>query len=409
MKPASPEFKTGIAGLSKDWRRLGRICQWAVVSLLLVCSLSCQKSPISPPVDDLLRPVIWLNTFDLSFAAYEAGSNPAGQALKVKNSNQNTLQYTISEDAEWLRVEPASGTSSGQIVEHTILVNKDGLAARDDGYEATITVTSPEAYNNPQRVNVCLSITTQPPPQIWVSPPELTFSVTVGKNPSPQSVVVKNAGQGTLTYNVGWDATWISVSPAGGTSGGEEKSHGVSVDAKSLPEGGYDGTITIGSAEASNSPRTVHVSLQVNADEPPPTDNTISISCNPGSGKTGTLISLPVSIRGNLQAISTYGLGLTFDSNLFEFVGTNKGSLTGSWAVVDGNLSGPGAVTIGGFAGSGSSVPVGSVGSIAVITLRVTGAGFSDGQQSQLAISGYTDDIASLTPQPATTTFTFRQ
>ena len=360
-------------------------------------------------MDDLLRPVIWLDTFDITFAAYETGGNPSSQVLKVKNSNQNTLQYTISDDGDWLSVEPASGTSSGQLVEHAILVSKDGLAAREDRYEATITVTSPEAYNNPQRVKVSLSITTQPPPEIWVTPPELTFSVKVGKNPAAQSIVVNNTGQGTLTYDLSWDAPWISVSPAGGTSSGEEKSHGVSVDSKSLPEGSYDGTIAVGSADASNSPRTVHVSLQVNADEPPPTDNTISISCNPGSGRTGTLVSVPVSIRGNLQAISTFGLGLSFDNSLFEYVGMNKGSLTGSWAVVDGNLSGPGAVTIGGFAGSGSSVPVGSVGSIAVITLRVTGAGYSDDHLSQLAISGYTDDIASLTPHPATASFIFRQ
>jgi len=388
---------------------LKRLCQTALFSLVLLCPLSCKKNPITPSTDDLLRPVIWLNTFELSFSAYESGGNPAAQVLKIKNSGKNTLQYTLSDDADWLSVEPTSGTSSGQLVEHTILVNKAGLAARDAGYEATISVVSSEAYNNPQRVSVSLKISPQPPPEIWVRPSKMTFAVKVGKNPSAQTLRVKNTGVGTLTYDITWDAPWLNVAPAGGSSGGEEKTHTVSVNSKNLPEGSYQGAITISSADASNSPQRVSVSLDVSTAPSIPTDNRISISCNPNSGGTGTLVSIPVSIRGNIQSISTFGLVLTFDSNLFQYQSTRAGSLTGSWAMVDGNLSGSGTVTVGGFAGAGNSIPVGSVGTIAIVTLRVTGTGYSDGHQSQIAISGYSDDIAGMTPQPARATFTFRQ
>ncbi|MFZ2054476.1 MAG: cohesin domain-containing protein [Candidatus Aminicenantales bacterium] len=388
---------------------LKRLCQTALFSLVLLCPFSCKKNPITPSTDDLLRPVIWLNTFELSFAAYESGGNPAEQVFKIKNSGKNTLQYTISDDADWISVEPGTGSSSGQLVEHTILINKTGLAARDAGYEATITVVSPEAYNNPQRLHVSLKISTQPPPVIWVSPSEMMFAAKVGKNPSAQTLRVKNTGEGTLTYDITWDASWLNVAPSGGSSGGEEASHTVSVHSKNLPEGSYDGSITISSPDASNSPQRVSVSLDVSTAPSIPTDNRISISCNPNSGGTGTLVSIPISIRGNIQSISTFGLVLTFDSNMFQYQSTRAGSLTGSWAMVDGNLSGSGTVTVGGFAGSGNSIPVGSVGTIAIVTLRVTGAGYSDGHQSQLTINGYTDDIAGMTPQPAATTFTYRQ
>ena len=99
----------------------------------LITPLPCKKAPITPNADVLNRPVIWLNTTEVSFAAYEAGGNPAAQAFKVKNSGKNTLQYSVSDDAQWLSVEPASGSSLGQLVEHTILINKAGLAARGDG------------------------------------------------------------------------------------------------------------------------------------------------------------------------------------------------------------------------------------------------------------------------------------
>jgi hypothetical protein len=118
---------------------------------------------------------------------------------------------------------------------------------------------------------------------------------------------------------------------------------------------------------------------------------------------------VPISIDGNLVEISTFGLELTFDSNLFQYIGTSKGNLTGSWATVDGNASGAGRITIGGFAGSASPIPVGRVGTIAVVTLRVTGTGFSDGQTSQLSIRSYSDDISGMRPLPSSTTFTFRR
>jgi hypothetical protein len=271
---------------------------------LLMLSFSCKKSPVTPSPDDLLRPVIWLSSFEFSFTAYESGGNPEAQALRIKNSGKNTLQYSFSDDADWLSVEPGSGSSSGQLVEHALLINKAGLTAREEDYKATVTVISSEAYNNPQRVSVSLNISVEPPL---------------------------------------------------------------------------------------------------------PTDNRISIACSPASGTTGKRVSVPISIRGNLQSINTYGLEFTFDSNLFQYQGTSKGTLTASWAVVDGNLSAPGALTVGGFAGSAKAIPAGSVGTIAVVTLRVTGAGYSDGHQSQVTIRAYGDDISGMRPDPFSTVFTYRQ
>lgn len=376
--------------------------------LLLFPSSACKKDPVFPNVDILNRPVIWLNTSEVSFIAYEAGGNPAAQSFQVKNSGKNTLQYSVSEDADWLSVDPASGSSSGQLVEHIILVNKAGLTAQDESYAATIMIVSTEAYNNPQRVSVSLKISSQPPPEIWVSPQGMTFTTKIGQNPPAQTLRVKNVGQGTLTYDLAWDVSWLTVAPTGGTSEGGEKTHTVSVDSSALAEGNYDGTITVSAPDASNNPQLVPVSLRVGTAPPPSTDNRISISCKPSSGGTGTTVSIPISIRGNLQAISSFGLELTFDANLFDYVNTKKGSLTGSWAFVDGNASG-GVVTVGGLAGSGSTIPKGSTGTIAIVTLRVTGAGYSDGHVSQLTIRSYSDDISGMQPEPASTSFTYRK
>jgi hypothetical protein len=366
----------------------------------------CKKNPISPDAEELSRPIIWLNTFELSFVAYEAGPNPSSQTLKVKNSGPGTLEYSISDDADWLTIEPASGTSSGRTNEHAIAVNKEGLTAQESDYAATITVTSSQAYNNPQRVTVSLRISQEPPPEISVTPPALTFVSQIGSgNPAAQTITIRNSGQSTLIYAITDNAAWLEVVPAGGTSAGESKVHTVSANAGGLSEGTYTALITITSPNATNSPQQVAVTLRVTTI---PTNNEISVACIPGDGYSGTTVSVPISILGNLSQISTFGLQLTFDTNMFQYVGTAKGNLTGSWAFVDGNNV-SGTVTVGGLAGSASAIPVGSAGSLAVVTLRVTGGSYPNGQQSQITIQNYTDEIAGMKPEPAATTFTLRK
>ncbi|MDH7512490.1 MAG: hypothetical protein QHH14_06060, partial [Clostridiales bacterium] len=268
----------------------------------------CKKSPITPDAEELSRPIIWLNTFEFSFAAYETGPNPSSQALKLKNSGPGTLEYTISDDAEWLTIEPASGTSNGQINEHAIAVNKEGLAAQASKYTATITVTSSQAYNNPQRVSVNLEISKEPPPEIAVNPPALAFAIQFGSgNPAPQTISIRNSGKSTLAYTITDDAAWLEVTPGSGTSTGESKVHAVSVNAGGLVVGTYTALITVTSPNATNSPQQVGVTLRVTAI---PTNNEISVACIPGEAYPGTTVSVPISILGNTGEITTFGLQL---------------------------------------------------------------------------------------------------
>lgn len=396
-----------FAGLKKTAERIGFLLPVALMAFPLFSS-SCKKSPTIPNAQELNRPVIWLDATELSFTAFALGGNPSAKVIGVKNVGKNNLQYSISDDADWLSVEPPNGSSTGQLVEHTIVVDKAGLGARDAPYQATISVVSPEAFNNPQRVSVSLKVTAQPPPEISVSPPAMTFVVKVGTNPPAQTLRIRNSGEGTLTYDLVSDAPWLTVSPAGGTSEGGEKTHTVSVDSKGFSQGNYDANITVSAPDASNSPQVVPVSLRVGTAPPPSTDNRVSVSCKPTSGDSGTNVAVTISVIGNLQPIETFALDLTYDTNLFDYLSTKKGGLTSGWAYVDGTASG-GVVTIGGLSGSGASIPIGSSGSIAVVNLRVTGAGYSNGQQSQLTIRNLGDGLSGMAAQPGSVTFTFQQ
>ncbi|MCK5213547.1 MAG: BACON domain-containing protein, partial [Dehalococcoidia bacterium] len=90
------------------------------------------------------------------------------------------------------------------------------------------------------------------------------FTATVGgSNPLDREFAVWNEGDGTLEWEVSDDAVWLSLSPLSGSSTGGEDEVTVSVDTSGLVVDTYSATITITCADASNSPRLVTVTLDV--------------------------------------------------------------------------------------------------------------------------------------------------
>ena len=390
-------------------KNLRNIIILAVLSTLLFTH--CKQQSTTPDVSDLTRPVIWLNQFNISFAAYEAGANPSSKVLQIKNSGQQTLEYTLSTDTEWVSFSPESGTSTGQIVEHAISIDKNGLQAQNDPYTATITITSSQAYNNPQSVTVSLNVSEEPPPEIWTSTQQLTFNAQEGgSNPSSQALKIKNTGSGTLQYQITDSANWLDVNPKSGSVQTGERNHTVSVNIAGLQEGTYDGTITITDPDASNSPQQVDVTLNISEQPPvvpPSTKTEVGIFINPREGGTGTTVTITVRVDGNTSPIaSAFGLNLNYNTTIFQYLGTSKGTLTSSWAAVDGGAS-SGTVTVGGFRGSGAVIPISSVGSIAVVRFRVITASATD-INTQITLTNLIDDIAGMIRNPAVQAFTYR-
>lgn len=385
-------------------------------SLILVIAATllfthCKQQSTTPDVSDLTRPVIWLNQFSMAFAAYEAGANPTSKILQIKNSGQQTLEYTLSSDTAWLSFTPANGTSTGQIIEHAIAVDKSGLQAQNDPYTATITITSNQAYNNPQSVTVNLNVSEEPPPEIWTSTKQLTFNAQEGgSNPSSQTLTIKNTGSGTLKYQLTANANWLDINPKSGSVQSGEKDHTVSVNIGGLQNGTYNGTVTIRDPNASNSPQQVNVTLNISEKPnvpPPSTDNEVGIFISPREGGTGTTVTVTVMVDGNTSPIaSAFGLNLNYNTTIFQYLGTSKGTLTSSWAAVDGGAS-SGTVTVGGFRGSGAIIPISSQGSLAVVRFRVITASTSD-ITTQITETNLIDDIAGMIRNPASVTFTYR-
>jgi hypothetical protein len=244
-------------------------------------------------------------------------------------------------------------------------------------------------------------------PVIWLSVSEMSFTATkAGMNTFIQALQVKNSGIETLSYFISDNSDWLGVKPASGSSSDNVNEYTVSVDISGLDEGNYSGTITINDSNTLNNPQTVSVSLEIRG---PLKDNEISISCDPNSGGIGTIVTIPVTIKGNMQEIGAFGLELTYDATMFEYQNTSAGNLTGSWTAVDGNEIRPGTVRVEGYAGYADYVLKGSAGSIVKITLKVSCIACNDGQQSQICIQNYKDDIVGMISAPSCVTFTYKK
>jgi hypothetical protein len=99
------------------------------------------------------------------------------------------------------------------------------------------------------------------PAEISLDRTQLNFGATTsGPSPGSQTFSIDNSGTGTMSWTISADASWLSCSPFLGTNAGVVT---VSVNASGLAAGEYNGTITVSSANASNSPRTVTVTLDV--------------------------------------------------------------------------------------------------------------------------------------------------
>ena len=105
-----------------------------------------------------------------------------------------------------------------------------------------------------------------PSTAISLNPTGLTFNAFVDNDPAPQTFEITNPGAGVLNWTASITSItggdWLTLSR---TSGVGNNSITASVESSSLLIGTYKATVTLSSAEAINSPRTLPVTLYVSS------------------------------------------------------------------------------------------------------------------------------------------------
>ena len=242
---------------------------------------------------EVILPEIAVNPSSLAFSAALRGAPPGNQTLDIWNSGGigATLNWTLSDDADWLDENATYGNSTGEGDKTAVgvAVNITGKSAGD--YSANITITDPLASNSPRVVPVTLHISA---PEIYVTPsiPLAFGAVQGGLPPGNQTLVIWNSGGSgsVLSWTLSDDVDWLDENVTSGNSTGEDDKTAVevSVNITGKSVGDYSANITITDPLASNSPRVVPVTLHINQ----------SSSGGGGGGGGG---SRPRTIRGDVN------------------------------------------------------------------------------------------------------------
>jgi uncharacterized protein (TIGR03437 family) len=190
----------------------------------------------------------------LSFTYAAGGAAPASQSVNITATSPITIATSVTSGSSWLSATSSSTTTPATL---TVTVNPGSLTAGN--YSGTISITSSSATNSPLVLNVSLVVSSKP--TLSASPTSLTFSgQSGGSNPASQSVSL--TGSAALPFTIATSPSWLGVSSAASTT---PATLVVTANIAGMAQGAYQGTITITSTGAGNSPLVIPVTLNVSA------------------------------------------------------------------------------------------------------------------------------------------------
>lgn len=150
---------------------------------------------------------ISLNRTELSFGADSAGNQTSAQSVLITNSGGGILNWSISDNTQWLYCTPISGTGPAVF---NVSISRSGLAPGT--YSSTIAVEATNAINSPQFINVTLIVY----PHGAVHLPFGCFDTPIDGSTVMSSISVS----GWVLDNIGIEYVKISRKPAAGEGSG---------------------------------------------------------------------------------------------------------------------------------------------------------------------------------------------
>jgi uncharacterized protein (TIGR03437 family) len=281
----------------------------------------------------------------LNFAYTVGGTAPAAQTVNITSTAQITIA-TATTNGAWFTVTSSASTTPSVL---TVAISNNSLPAGN--YSATISVTSPTATNSPLILPITLVVSGKP--TLAPSPTSLTFTgQSGGSNPASQSINLTGVTGAAVPFSITTSPSWLSVSAAATTT---PATLVATVNTTGMIQGSYQGSITITSSVAGNSPVTIPVALNLTASLVVTTPTISSIVNAASYDNSGFSPGGIVSIFGSLLGPQT---GVSFTVN-------SKGSL-------DDTLAGAN-ITVGGVPAIPLFVQNGQVNVILPFTLATTG------------------------------------
>ena len=194
----------------------------------------------------------------LTFTQTAGASPPAAQTVRVSSTGSPlnvTVAVSVLGGGNWLSADRTSG-----LTPFDIAVSVNGSALPTGSYAGSVTITSAGATNSPQIIPVTMNVVRATVP-LTAAPASLTFNAQLpGTTPGTQGIQV--TAPSSISIRASATTNWLTVTPQTGTT---PATLVVGVVLTGLAAGNYRGEVVIESADASNSPLRVPVTLNLTA------------------------------------------------------------------------------------------------------------------------------------------------
>lgn len=231
----------------------------------------------------------------------EFGTNKTTLSFSIENSGYGNLEWSISENAEWITVEPTEGSIGSDTQnksKKTVVSSNDTTDMQNENYpkknlnkssvqddstdtphlelqlpnqnaskqrtkklkSSSVTVTvdrnemQPGTYNETLAIssnggNANIEVTMEVEgPELYVSKQTLSF----GSTTNSLSANIKNNGVGSLDYNLVNNTDWLTITPTSGTVTTETDVITFTVNREGKSPGNYASVVTVNAGEFSH-------------------------------------------------------------------------------------------------------------------------------------------------------------
>jgi hypothetical protein len=209
---------------------------YKVVSFVLIIMIVSLYGVYSIPLAQT-TPVLEVDVTELDF-----GETETSMTFTITNTGGGTLDWSLSEDEEWITVDVTSGSLDADLSD-TVTVEVDRtVELTGEEVTSTIAITSND-------VNAEIAVSMILPPLLAVDVTELNF----GEMETTLAFIITNEGGGTLEWSLSEEDEWIAVDVTSGTLETTlSETVSVSVDRSGLfPIGAISGAVTVDAGDVS--------------------------------------------------------------------------------------------------------------------------------------------------------------
>jgi hypothetical protein len=230
--------------------------------------------------------------------------------VDVPDTNTPTSQaldcYTLADGVTWVKVSPGGKLSNknGNFSQFANPTAPSWTAVRDNTMHhfarlrvsaagvLQLDVYGVKGDGSPPVIQDSFRYTTGTcPNRLTFSPPQASFAVEEGGTAAPQQVRLDGTGTGPAAYTVTDDASWLSVSPA---SGSTPRDLTLSVNSTGLQPGLYRAVVT--ATAAGHGPATLNVTLTVSGG--------FELAVSSSSGRTAAEPLAGRTVAGNIYVFA---------------------------------------------------------------------------------------------------------